>query len=299
MSNASATLLMQAYGPEEALRTCLLALLSLSKQHTPADCPRVVVYTDKPEWFEQWHCPLPLRFRVMDAGTIKAWRGDIDFVHRVKIEVLRDFAKEYSGAVLYTDTDVLFLQSLSPLLARISAGELFMHVSEGALADDGSPMIAKLRRFLSKTALPADVSPTPPGAMMWNAGVLGFHTDYKDLLDEVLHFTDRIYPLFPKHIVEQFAFSLAFTGRGQVHNVFDYIFHYWIIKEHRGIVASFFAYFRGRPWEELVRLSALIQIPELIQQKTSFFINRSVAGKVRQLKWVPPVPDWDEMERQM
>ena len=99
------------YGNERVFHECTYALLSLSRiygQAIPKDT-EIWIYTDNPGWFKTLKgCPLPLYFREADSATIKMWRGDIDFVHRVKIETLKDLTKHKKGNVLYMDGHVQF-----------------------------------------------------------------------------------------------------------------------------------------------------------------------------------------------
>jgi len=292
-------IVMQAYGNEGVLQECIFALLSFSKFHTPEECARVHfhIYTDQPEWFQQYaDCPLQLSFRTISKQDLKQWRGAIDFVHRVKIEVLRDFVKHHTGAVLYLDCDVHFLKPVLPLLQRIAAGELFMHVAESRLSDRENRMMKKLHDFFKKKQQVYNVD---LDSMMWNAGVLGFTTDQALLLDEVLSFTDKAYAQYPKHVIEQFAFSYYFQQAGKIHSTTATVFHYWILAEAKSVLHSFFNHFKGQSWVSLLRYSELIQHHVIVQQKTSFFINRSLHGKIKKERWHPVIPDWSMLAEQM
>jgi hypothetical protein len=134
---------------------------------------------------------------------------------------------------------------------------------------------------------------------MWNAGVLGFNTRYRYLLDEVLAFTDSEYPAFPKHIIEQFAFSVFFQQTDMVKCAAPYILHYWNLKEARQVLASFFSHFKAKSWDDLVALSGLIQIPVLMQDKINFLMNLGLISKLGSQKWQPQQPDWNELLRQL
>ena len=305
MAKAPYNIVMQAYGQEGILQECLLVLFSFVKNHSKAEQEKFSfhIYTDKREWFAQFpDCPLDLHFYEINEARLKSWRGEINFVHRVKIEVLRDFVKQVKGAILYLDTDVYFTSAISSILERISHGELFMHVSEGKLNDGANPMMEKLHRFFKRKntfEVNGKSVTIPLDTVMWNAGVLGFHTQFAPLLDDVLFFTDAVHQQFPKHIVEQFAFSYFFAKEAQVHHSAHAIVHYWILSEIKLVLASFFQYFKGKSWDQLIHYSSLVQHAVIVQEKTSFFINRSVMGKIQQLKWQPSIPDWDALLKQM
>ena len=231
--------------------------------------------------------------------TIKSWRGQINFVHRVKIEVLKDFVKNRQGNILYLDTDIVFTGRIDQMLKNIGAGQLYMHVREGVVSERGNNIFAKLDTHLRKnSSLKIHDKPVHELAM-WNAGVLGFNTKYNYLLDEVLAFTDSEYARFPKHVVEQFAFSVYFQQAGVVRATAPYIFHYWKLKEARHLLMSFFEHFKDKNWDDLVRYSALVQMHVLMQEKLNFFQNRSVHAHILKKHWLPEKQDWEELMKQV
>lgn len=296
-------LVFQAYGHEAVLRECAFALLTFLHHHPQGiDELEIWIYTDNCDFFKPYETALPLRYRKVDASDIKRWRGNIDFVHRVKIEVLRDFVQDHQGSILYMDTDVCFLRSTTRVFEGIEAGRRYMHVQESLLRDNANPIIRKLNAFLSKnTPLKwgERAQNISQDTAMWNAGVLGFQSKDTKLLDDVLLFTDDVHQRFPKHVVEQFAFSLIFQEAGPVFAASREIMHYWSLKEMRTYLDSFFRHFADRSVEELARLSQLIQLHVPMQDRGSFYLNRSPLGKIRRVQWQPLIPDWAALEKQM
>jgi hypothetical protein len=295
-------IVFQCYGNESIFHECAYALLSLSRLYKPGELSdvQIWIYTDKPEWFGRFKdCPLPLHYRKVDEQTITAWKGKINFVHRVKIEVLKDFIKDRRGNILYLDCDIVFTHPIEQVFKNINAGQLYMHVKEGVVSDSRNIVLQKLNNhYKNNTA--AKVKGKPVHKMtMWNAGVLGFNTKYAELLDEVLAFTDSEYVKFPKHVIEQFAFSIYFQQAGQVKAAAPYIFHYWNLKEVRGILSSFFEHFKDAGWDELVRCSTLVQVHELMQNKVNFYRNRGLWGGLLGKKWLPEKQDWAELMKQL
>ncbi len=302
MTTQNNYIVFQCYGNERVFHECAFALLSLSRLYPEGFPPnlQICIYTDKPGWFRNFSdCPLPLNYRELDLETIKQWRGNIDFVHRVKIEILKDFTNDRTGNILYTDTDVVFTRPLDKLFAGIAKGNRYMHVMEGNINEWGNPIFRKLHKYLkSKKYLSVNDMPLF-NMIMWNAGVLGFNTMHIRLLNDVLKFTDDHYPEFPKHIIEQFAFSVYFLKPGNIKAAIPWILHYWNLKEAGEILSSFFTYFGGRPWAELMNYSQLIQIPVLMQQKINFYQCRNIVDKIRKKQWLPEIPDWAEMLKQL
>lgn len=289
------------YGYERVFHECAYALLSLSRLYASSALrnTEIWIYTDNADWFRSFKdCPLPLNYREVDSATIKQWRGQIDFVHRVKIEVLKDMAQNKQGNILYADTDVVFTRGIDKVFADIADGKLYMHIREGRVSDKGNPILRKLNDHLIRADLKMNGKPLNEMAM-WNAGVLGFNISHAHLLDEILSFTDGQYPKFPKHVVEQFAFSAYFQDKDCIKAAAPYIFHYWNLKEAGIVLASFFNYFKNRSWTELVQYSALIQMENLMQEKLVFYNNRGVAGIIAGKKWEATGYDWGERLTQL
>jgi hypothetical protein len=298
MEQPKSYIVFQCYGNESVFLECTFALLSLSRLYTAADLSHteIWVYTDNKGWFTSFKgCTLPLHYREVDKATIQQWRGAIDFVHRVKIEVLLDFTKSREGNILYCDTDVIFTHSLGSVWQGIAAGGLYMHLMEGKVSGRGNPLLTKLCNYLQSAHLPPINGTQLYDFDMWNAGVLGFNTSHRALLTNALKFTDTEYPKFPKHIIEQFAFSLQFQATGQVKTTAPYILHYWNFKEVRGIFAAFLQHFKGRNWDELTRYSGMLQMYDLILEKTRFLYNRSITDKLLKKQWQPEKRDWDAL----
>ncbi len=235
-------ILFQAYGNEGILMECKFALMQLLKYNNTADfC--VVLYTDNEDFFT----PILQSFQhfeviPINAKIIKQWRGAIDFVHRIKIEMLIHFAEHHKGAILYFDTDTYCKSAVTPLFDLIEQDHFIMHTCEGSLDDKKSIVFKKWSRFLTDNNVTYNSSPIGDTAeiQMWNAGVLGFSNVYLSAIKNVLKLTDRIYPLFPKHTVEQFAFSYIFQKLCNIKKAGSIIFHYWDLKEYKQLLLAFF-----------------------------------------------------------
>lgn len=240
----------QAYGSLDILNEALYSILSFYKVHG-ADyrAITIVVYTDTPLHFETVLGKERVVCKPLDLSLVKQWRGEIDFVHRVKIETLLHFtATLEQGQVLYLDSDIVFTKPIDYLFDLIEKNQLIMHESEGRLNDSTFPLILKMGKFIKshQADLIKKGFDIPLNAGVWNAGVIGFDISKKHLLNKVLCFTDNFYPIYPKHIAEQFGFSLYLSKEGEVYNSADFLFHYWSFKEFRTILRDFFAYHHSR-----------------------------------------------------
>lgn len=239
----SGFVVFQAYGNKDILHEALVSISSILRFGTVVPS-QIVVYTDLQAYFKKW---LPEGIVYVDTPQEKweEWKGPRKFVHRAKIQMLRDFAIRVSGNILYCDTDTYFLQSPSPLFTSIGSGELCMHVDEGPLKDSENLVFRKLVKFLKgykKELIPAETH-------MWNAGVLGFQSSDIDLLDRVLELSDNLHSAYPKHVMEQLAFSVVFQVRKR-RDCEEVIFHYWDFKEYRAVLSTFFSENEGLPYSD-------------------------------------------------
>jgi hypothetical protein len=250
----------QAYGSEDILNEALYSILSFYKVHgLDYRDITIVVYTDHAFYFESILGKERILCKPLDATRVKQWRGAINFVHRVKIETLLDFTAglQQDDQILYLDSDIVFMKPIPDLFEKIKEGAFIMHEFEGKLNASSFPLIIKMGKFIKghQQELTAKGFDVPADTGVWNAGVIGFNSSKQYLLSRVLCFTDGFYTMYPKHIAEQFGFSLYLSKEGTVFNSSEYLFHYWSFKEFRSILHDFFAYQKSQAAE----LSKIIQ----------------------------------------
>ncbi|RZK61103.1 MAG: hypothetical protein EOO59_05885, partial [Hymenobacter sp.] len=84
------TIIYQAYGlPGIRLEAAYSILSAYGAGGGTLGGARIVVYTDAPAEFKQvLGLPPEIEYQLIELGQWQQWRGPIDFVHRVKIEVL-------------------------------------------------------------------------------------------------------------------------------------------------------------------------------------------------------------------
>lgn len=261
-------LIYQAYGSPDILNEALFSLLSYLRQPAGAT---VLVYTDNPAHFRAVLGELAgVAYVRIEPAQWRAWRGDIDFVHRVKIMVLQHAAAHYAGNLLYADTDTVFTQPPAEIFSLLSQGQRFMHVSEGRL-DNGNPLNRKVNRVLQASSAPAFVGgPIGPATQMYNAGVLGLRSLDAPLLAQVLALTEQLYRLYPKHVMEQLAFSVVWARSGPVREAAPWVYHYWNLKEIRPALAALLAPQPGRQMAEWQLHAARLDVRALAEGKAHF-----------------------------
>lgn len=261
-------LIYQAYGIPDVLNEALISILSYLRQ--PAEAT-ILVYTDQPAHFGAVLGEAPeVTYIIIEPAQWQIWRGEINFVHRVKIKVLQHAAAHYAGQLLYVDTDTIFTQSVAPVFAALARGERFMHVGEGRLGD-GNPLNRKINRALQASGAALAGGPIGPTTQMYNAGVLGFRSPADaPRLAEVLALTEELYRLYPKHVMEQLAFSVVWARSGPVREAAPWVYHYWNLKEIRPVLARLFASQPGATLASWQARAASLDVPALAEGKAQF-----------------------------
>jgi len=246
----------QAYGRPEFYLECVYSILSLLRFYNEGPPPfKIFVYTDNKQAM-QGKLPESVEFIELPAGQFQAWRGDIDFVHRVKVEMLRDFTKRVSGSIIYVDTDTYFLKDPAPIFEKIGKGTRFLHLLEDRVDSKSNPILKKMYRFLKKRIFSLKDGRNvkmPVSVEMWNAGLIGFSSQDKSLLEDVLELTDLMYSQYEKHVMEQLAFSFVLQTEGSLLPAEDYVYHYWAHKDFRNAIESFFAETKAMPLPDVVQ----------------------------------------------
>lgn len=278
-------LLYQAYGKKEVKLECkfsLLHLLSKNFQHNL--CP--VIYTDDITFFENILKDFPSKIiRGITTEEIQEWRGEINFLHRVKIKILMDFLDNHAGNLLYCDTDTYFLQSPNTIFSDLEKGEFYMHILEGRINKKTDIQFKKWEKFLMNHMEIVNVSNHSEinQIEMWNAGVIGFNSKYKELLKAVLDLTDKIYPLFPKHIAEQFSFSYIFQRKVNIRSASNYIFHFWYLKEFGHYLEKIFE--QNSENDYFLQIKKIRLLPEELLKEKLDYEGRSKLFRLLRGKW--------------
>lgn len=234
----------QAYGQDYILKQNLFSILSLFRRASSLeDIEKVLIYTDRRDFFENYLGGQALiEYQPMDPGRLKSWRGDIDFVHRVKVEMLKNVSNLYPGRnIFYFDGDTYFVKDPKALLRLVDSNHSVMHEAEGVIDQGRDPLSKKIARFLSRTEfqISDQLVKIPTGTTMWNAGVLGFAPNLAKELENVLQFTDQAYGKYQKHVMEQLGFSYFLAARTRILPA-DHIHHYWRQKEQYNKLISDF-----------------------------------------------------------
>lgn len=263
-------IIFQAYGLKGILDELIYCIATLHRFKGTQDVT-FVIYTDNKEYFESY-LPVSTIYKTLNQDVLKKWKGEINFHHRVKIEMILDFVKNHDGSFLYLDTDTYFLKPIDKIWDEIAAGKMVMHIQEGILSSKKNLTLSKMSRFVSKNDFIIDRKHTKisPNTAMWNAGVLGFNSDSKHLIKKVLELTDEMYVKYQKHYIEQFAFSYFFSLENNLIPADEYIYHYWNFKEFRSVMDDFLTRMNGKSFDEIAAQTDKITPTTLMGPKLKF-----------------------------
>lgn len=236
-------LVFQAYGLQEIMRQTFFSIASLLRQLEKDSPLKVAIYTDQPEYIQAFIQKNPrVETVVIDREMIKKWRGEIDFVHRVKIEILKDAGQRFPGDLFYCDGDTYFLGSPTAKFKKVDDKHSLMHIFESVLGDKKDPIAKKMNKFVRehKFQINGKDSGLNSRSAMWNAGVIGISNKNKNLLDDILALTDQMHKIYPKHVNEQLAVSQVLKNHTEISATDELIVHYWNQKEDYQIAVDKF-----------------------------------------------------------
>lgn len=229
-------LVAQSFGRESEYRRVVFAILSYFAYSKRSDT-QVLLFTDQPDWFRPYFEGLQVAYSPLYPAKIEAMRGEIDFLHRMKIALIEEAFITYPGENLfYIDSDTFFIADPDDLDAQVSPQKSFMHLWEyqfESLRNLPLPAGETFRAFVQliesriftlsngdKLAIDATMS-------SWNAGVMMFHHSHVAFIKDVYALTDQFYPETKNHACEQYAFSILLQKFTDLHPCDKVIYHYW------------------------------------------------------------------------
>jgi hypothetical protein len=227
-------LAVQSFGKETEYRRAILTILSFYA-HTTVETAetKIFLFTDKPDFFETYLSGLPVEFVLLTADKIKQMRGEIDFLHRMKIAVIEEAFALCEGVLLYADSDTFFTGDPAPLLQELSEKKVFMHLPEYPFKKEVEDETNTYQNFYAlinrQDFMLTNGSrlQVMPEHWSWNAGVMMFHPAHARLIPDVYALTDQFYPQSSSHASEQYAFSLVLQSNAEIKRCDSVIYHYW------------------------------------------------------------------------
>ena len=194
---------------------------------------KVVIYTDDARNFEMYKEAMPFYIEPLTKDSVQSYKGEQQFVHRVKICVIKDCFLKYKSNILYLDSDTYLTKNPLPLLNCISGTTSIMNSNDYDLisADDlyENNDWLHIRKAIKNYVYIIEGKKTtiPLTTRMWNAGVIGISKENSHLLDNILELTDQIYKNKRVFTAEQLAFSYYLQNKTDLISSEDVVFHYW------------------------------------------------------------------------
>ncbi|WP_242345037.1 hypothetical protein [Anaeromyxobacter terrae] len=220
-------IVLQAYGLDEVRVGALYAAWSALAYAEGAPLA-IHVYTDEPGFFAPLGDALVLR--ELSRDDISAWRGPLDFTHRLKAVMIREMTRRHpADPLLYLDADTFFAAPVGPVFERITPSTSVMHEREYSVATRDSGQIQRFRKHMGRLSFRG--APVDLGGDMWNAGAVGIHPSNFPVVDSWLEFIDTLYPSYRRGLVEQYGISLLLQRSTAVSPCADEVFHYWAQKD--------------------------------------------------------------------
>ena len=199
----------------------LMLLVSLVA-HAPEPY-ELVVATDRPDCYVWFGTRVEIEY--LDAARLEAWRGPRPFSMRQKLELIRAAAAPAPDAVVLLDADVLARQPLDPFVARLHAGELFMHKQEYVLSRE--PPQRQPQAVGARCAAPHG----PEFATTTRCGTPGcsaMPAADRGLLDEALALYDALGAAGVRHFAtEQLVEGVVLGRTGRLKPAEEWFAHYW------------------------------------------------------------------------
>jgi hypothetical protein len=227
-------LVTQSFGRESEYRRAVFAIWS-AWAHYKHDLP-LILFTDCPNFFEPYFSGQNVTYVFLTPEKIKHMRGEIDFLHRMKIALIEEAFSMAKSHLIYIDSDTFFVNDPSNYLFRLEKGMCHMHVPEysfSAIREMKLPAAREAHAFLDLIENNKFVISTGEEISIdvshysWNAGAMFLPYFVKDYLDDVFALTDQFYPKTKHHASEQFAFSIILQMKTKVYGSNDAIYHYW------------------------------------------------------------------------
>lgn len=231
-------LVFQSFGVEYEYRRLIFSIWSFFSHCKNLELFEILVFTDNPDFLRPFLQSLPVRYRYLTHIDLKQMRGEIDFVHRIKIEIIKESIEQQkaSSKIIYIDSDTFLTGDLTRYLSKISKKTSFMHLKEydfrslNTLPLPAGEIFRNVFNVINSNKLEkADKShfETTPEMSSWNAGVIMLHQTHIKHLPDVFAITDQIYKKTSCHASEQYAFSLVLQTKTKLAPCNDIIYHYW------------------------------------------------------------------------
>lgn len=206
-------------------RYSVLTLLDLLTKQGRHDI-KITIFTDRPTESPDHELVSSIYLAPDDLAR---FRGPLDYVHRIKLEVLRRAEAELGLPFIYVDGDTRWQKIPDEQFAFLADGRpvAYMHKLEGMVSANFFPQYWGLLRKKKEKLVEWNLLEEGPWPM-WNSGTLGVPATASGIFDRALAITDDLLlDVGYRTCVEQIALSLLAGSQFQVNPFDDCLVHYW------------------------------------------------------------------------
>jgi hypothetical protein len=236
-------LVVQSFGNATEYRRAIFCVLSYyAHSHNPLE---VFLFTDNEGFFEIPLQGIPVKFFLLSPEDIVKMRGEIDFLHRIKIAVIEKAMKNSEEPICYVDSDTFFISDPDAKIALANSSMMFMHLREYSFSRLQNECYSGAFEFYNAITnnrfydVKGNEIAVTENHTSWNAGAMIFHNGHAEHIPDVYNLTDQFYRLSQSHASEQYAFSVVFQNAMQINPCDDVIYHYWYKIKKRVLDAYF------------------------------------------------------------
>ncbi len=283
----------------------MYSLASFYKAYGEQAAPGIILFTDAADYFTA-RLPDSVVINALSQDQITHFQNGLEYIPRIKIEVLKSALAQYEGNFLFVDLDTCYLKPVEELFEKLEQGYLILHKFEGNINQMAkrSRTGKKVKAGIENNAelLAAKGITIGTDVAMYNSGAIGFTSGTQGFIDNVLNFIDVFYPATKIWVTEQLGVSWYFQSTAEVLECDDYIFHYHHFEEFKKqVLPDFFAYHSASPVEKIMGDVDKISPLELIKPKTEYKemseIRKGLRRLLRGKKWqLPEYRFWQEKE---
>ena len=227
------TLTVMSHGRESEYRRAAWMICSFFAHLPDYSDYRVIVHTDNPDWFAQRLGNLPVEYRLLTQERVRELKREIQFIHLLKITVVRDLLKEIREPLLYADSDTFFTSSAAPVFEAIGPGTSVLHVREytfRSMLTNDCPVMRRWGEFLRDHPLThpdGTCSHVDLDLSSWNAGVMGLDPETLPFFEDIDSMAVQIFLGTGSHASEQYAYSIKLNEETRVTSCEQEILHYY------------------------------------------------------------------------
>jgi hypothetical protein len=228
------TILYLSHGGQkyhDQTRYSVLTLLALLLEQNRNDF-RIAVYTDQPGQLPAHNLVQPIPVSPEDFAAL---RGPLDYVHRIKLGILRRALDAFGAPLVYVDSDTRWLHLPDGPFAELSCDDdapgspppCYLYKIEGTISPAFFPQYLHLLQRKRQQLAEWRLAPGPPWTM-WNSGTVGIPRQSAGFIDDVLRVNDELLPHVGfRNCVEQLALSLVAAGRFDIRPFDAGLEHWW------------------------------------------------------------------------